>query len=409
MANLNLSVEILGEFRNLTKATGGASKELQTLNGKIAGFSNKAKTAFASIGVGLSFVAIARELSDAAKAAVEDRKSQELLEDQLRKTTDANDDQLLSVDKQITKLSIMSGVADDKLRPALSALARGTKDVTEAQDLLGLALDISAGTGKDLDTVTKALTKSLGPEGTMTALEKLVPAIKGVKDPMGELGRLFDGNAKLAGDTDPYNRMNIIFGEMQEKIGKALLPALDDFTTWLASPGGTEALTLISDAIVEILNGFKDTAAWVVANKDWLVPVVTAIGVITTGWKLAEGAVKAYMAVQAIAGALGAGGAAGAVAKTGTGAGALGVLGAAAGTAGAILMIPGSSPLPGTVPSTTKTPLVGTAPPVGNPVPSNQLPGVTVNITTPVTSSTIIKTVQGFQKATGTTLAQALK
>ena len=97
--SLVLNVEILGEFRNLTKATQGAQGQLAGMNQKIGSFSKFAKSAFASIGVGLSFAFIARELTEAAKAAVEDQKSQALLAKQLENTTGATKTQIASVEK----------------------------------------------------------------------------------------------------------------------------------------------------------------------------------------------------------------------------------------------------------------------------------------------------------------------
>lgn len=407
MANLNLSVEILGEFRNLTKATTGSQKELNTLNNKISGFSSSAKKAFASIGVGLSFAFIARELGDAAEAAIEDQKSQALLATQLKATTGANDAQIASVEKSISKWQTAAGVADDVLRPAYATLVRNTGDVTKANELMAVALDVSAGSGKSLDAVALALSKSFN--GNDAALVKLLPSVKGMKDPLTELARQFDGAAAAAANNDPINRMNIIFGEMQEKVGVALLPVLEDFSAWLASPGGTEFLEVISTAIADILTELIAVAKWAIANKDWLVPLVAGITALTTAWNIAKAAAATYAAIAGAA-ALAGGGAA---AKTGAGAGALSVLGPAAGVAGAVLMIPGSSPVPGAVPSTTKTPLVGVSPVVAPNQGNSGLPGfgapVTVNITTPVTAKTIVSTVSQFQKSTGSTLAQALR
>lgn len=397
MANLNLSVEILGEFRNLTKATDGAGKELNTLNGKISGFSSKAKSAFASIGIGLSFAFIARELGDATKAAIEDEKSQALLAEQLKKTTGATDAQIASVEKQIGKWQTAAGVADDQLRPAYANLVRNTGNVTDANNLMAIALDVSAGSGKNLDTVAMALSKSFN--GNDTALVKLLPSVKGMKDPLTELAAQFDGASAAAANNDPINRMNIIFGEMQEKVGAALLPVLEDFSTWLASPGGTEAIALISDALVTVLTDLKNIVGWVIANKDWVLPLAAGIGAITTAWNVAKGAAEAYKAAALLANAIGIGSGAAAA-----GAGAVGAAGA--GLAGAVAVGAGV----GAYQTFQNTKIERDA--WANLIldnPKNTGSPVTVNITTPVTAKTIVSTVSQFQKSTGTTLAQALK
>lgn len=403
--SLVLNVEILGEFRNLTKATQGSQSELSKLNKKITGFSSGAKKAFASIGVGLSFAFIARELTDATKAAIEDTKSQALLAKQLETSTGATKDQIAQVEKSISAMSLQAAVADDKLRPAMATLIRNTGSITESQKLMAIALDVSAGTGKDLDSVALALSKSFN--GNDAALAKLLPSVKGMKDPLGELAKQFDGASEAAAKNDPINRMNIIFGEMKEKVGMALLPVLTDFSEWLASPGGTEAIKLISDALVGVLTDIKNVAKWAVANKDWLLPLAAGIGAVTAAWKIATAGVAAYNAVAAIAAGLSAaGGVKGAAGKVSPLLPALGV----AGTVGAVLSLGGDTQ------KGTKTPLAPTS--KTSPswtggtnllTPQKTASGITINVNQAVTAKTIVDTVSAYSKSTGTSLSSLLR
>jgi hypothetical protein len=231
--SLVLNVEILGEFKKLTAATQGASKQLSGLQKGAQTISRNIGRAFATIGLGLSFAVIVNGLKDASKAAVEDAKSQELLAKALKNTTNASNAQVASVEKSISKMSLQSAIADDKLRPAFANLVRATGDITKSTELMSLALDISAGTGKDVEVVVKALSRAVGPDGTTGALERLVPAIKGANDPLAELERLFAGSAEKAAQTDPYQRLQVAFGEISESIGTILLPLLEKFATWL--------------------------------------------------------------------------------------------------------------------------------------------------------------------------------
>jgi hypothetical protein len=227
--SLVLNVEILGEFKKLTAATQGASKQLSGLQGTASKISSGIGKAFGAIGVGLSFAFIARELEQAAKAAVQDAKSQGLLATALKNTTGANNSQIASVEKAINKMSIQAAVADDQLRPAFAQLARATGDVEKSTKLMGLALDVAAGTGKSLDVVVKALSRAVGPDGTTGALERLAPAIKGASDPLAELERLFAGSAEKAANLDPYQRLNVALGEISESIGTLLIPLVEAF------------------------------------------------------------------------------------------------------------------------------------------------------------------------------------
>lgn len=227
--SLVLNVEILGEFKKLTAATQGANKQLQGMQGAAKRISSGIGKAFATIGVGLSFAFIARELEQASKAAVEDAKSQGLLATALKNTTGANNSQISSVEKAISKMSIQAAVADDNLRPAFAQLARATGDVEKSTKLMSLALDVSAGTGKSLDVVVKALSRAVGPDGTTGALERLAPAIKGASDPLAELERLFAGSAEKAANLDPYQRLNVALGEISESLGTLVVPLVEAF------------------------------------------------------------------------------------------------------------------------------------------------------------------------------------
>lgn len=416
--SLVLNVEILGEFRNLTKATQGSQSELSKLNKKITGFSNSAKTAFASIGVGLSFAFIARELGDATKAAVEDSQAQAILAKQLENTTGANANQIKSVETSISKWQTQFGVLDDQLRPAYATLIRSTGDITTSNRLMAIALDASAATGKSLESVTLAMGKSFN--GSDTALIKLMPSLKGSKDAINDLAKATAGAAETAANTDPYARMTAIFADLQEKVGMALLPALGDLSAWLASPGGTEALKLISDAIVQVLTDAMAVAKWAVANKNWLLPLATGIGVITTAWKAASAGVAAYNAVAAIAAGFSAKGSPAAATTASSALGGLGIPGLAL-SAGVGVLLAGAdlarqqAVAAGVTAKAYEVPgggFVSGRTPMAELVRRSQptsATNVTVQVNTIADAKTTIDNLAKWQKATGTTLAQALR
>lgn len=278
--SLTLNVEILGEYRKLTNATKGASKQLSGLNktaGKISGSINGA---LAAIGIGFSLSAVINGFKESTKAAIEDQKSKELLSKALEDNLKLTDAQVDSIEKFIGKTQLATSVADDKLRPAFSKLAIGTKDTTKAQELLSIALDVSAGTGKNLDTVAQAMARAL--EGNDTALARLVPSVKNAKDPMQALADTFDGAAEAAAKTDPYAQMEIIFGELQEQIGMALLPVLQDFSEWLRTPEGQEKMQDIVDGIVAIITEAGKLIDWIMEVKDSFGKLDSSVGVVGT-------------------------------------------------------------------------------------------------------------------------------
>ena len=97
--------------------------------------------------------------------------AQKALATQLKTSTGATDAQVKAVEKWITKTSLAAAVTDEKLRPALASLLRNTKDVTRAQELANIALDVATATGKDYEAVAIALGKA--ETGNYNALKKL--------------------------------------------------------------------------------------------------------------------------------------------------------------------------------------------------------------------------------------------
>jgi len=203
-----------------------ASKEFGRLGSTL-------RSTLGAIGLGVGLAALTAALKDSAKAAVEDAKSQALLAQQLKNTLGVTDDQVASVEKSISAMQMSAAVADDVLRPAFAQLVRATGDLGVATKLTQLALDVSAGTGRDLGAVSIALSRAYG--GNTAALSRLgIKAKEGVNI-FDQLATQFNGAAAAAANNDPFQRMSIILGEMQEQLGAILLPLLNDFAAFLAS------------------------------------------------------------------------------------------------------------------------------------------------------------------------------
>ncbi len=205
--SLVLGVEIIGEFKKLADATLGSQKSLTGLEKNAAKISRGINTALGAIGVGFSLNFLVNEFKDSTKAAIEDEKSKVLLTKALKDNLAVSDAQVDSIEQYIGKTQIATSITDDQLRPAFAKLAIATKDTDRAMRLMSIATDVAAGTGKNLDVVVQAMARSLA--GSDTALNRLVPSVKGAADPIAELERLFRGAAEAAADTDPYARMQL--------------------------------------------------------------------------------------------------------------------------------------------------------------------------------------------------------
>jgi len=198
-------------------------------------------------------------LVEFTKAAAEDAKSAALLAEQLRNTVGANEEMIASVEESIKQMQLSAAVADDVLRPAFGQLVRATGDVGQAQRLMQIALDVSAGTGRNLNTVTLALTKAYqGNEGALSRLG--IKAQEGA-DVFGMLEEQFAGAAETAARNDPFQRLTIIFGELQEQIGQIFLPYLNEIADYFASADFQTAFTKmgvgVGEAVRQIDNLFR--------------------------------------------------------------------------------------------------------------------------------------------------------
>jgi hypothetical protein len=230
-----LKLALLADTKNFIDGLDKADRETKTFSNKLDNALQKGAAAFLAVGAAAGAMAIKIGV-DAVKAAVEDEKSQKSLAITLRNTTKATDQQVAAVEDYIDKTARATGVADDQLRPSLDRLVRSTQDVTKAQKLQTLALDIAAGTGKDLATVSEALGKAY--DGNLGALKRIgVPLDENIvktKDfdaAVVALTQTFAGQADAAAETfaGRLARIRIAIDEAKEQLGQALLPLLERF------------------------------------------------------------------------------------------------------------------------------------------------------------------------------------
>jgi hypothetical protein len=139
------------------------------------------------------------------------------------------------VNKYIDKLSLATGIVDETLNPAFQQFLLTTRDVAKSQQLLGTALDISAGTGYDLASVTKSLSAAYG--GNKTALGKMQLGLTKAQIEANDfqtilkaLNSIFAGQAASAasGYTGQIDKLNIAIDQLKENVGKGLIEGLSD-------------------------------------------------------------------------------------------------------------------------------------------------------------------------------------
>lgn len=210
-----------------------------TYNGKALAKGQKQLTDFdkAVNKLGKTFASVfaAQKIAAFGKASVNafmaDEKAAKALETQLKNLGYGYDDK--SVEDYIAKLQKMYGVLDDQLRPAFQTLITSSGSLVQSQRALGVALDISAATGKSVEEVSSALAK--GFAGQTTALSRLGAGIDKTTLASGDMNKILDSlQQKFAGQAaarlttyaGKVDMLNVSFANSQEIIGKGLIDSL---------------------------------------------------------------------------------------------------------------------------------------------------------------------------------------
>lgn len=228
----SLTVSLFGRDVSLGKSMDNVGKSTKNAGKAFDDMAKKSAVALAALG-GMAILA--------AKNAATDAASQRVLALTLKNTANATEAQIAATEDYITKTSLAVGVADDKLRPAFARLTRSTNDVSKSQDLLNLALDISASTGKPVEDIANALGKAY--DGNTASLGRLGLGVdanilksKDFDKVFGALSTTFNGFANQEANTTEgkMRRLGIAVDELKEGFGYMLLPYLEKVTDTFA-------------------------------------------------------------------------------------------------------------------------------------------------------------------------------
>jgi hypothetical protein len=228
-----------------------AFKDADSATAKLTGSVKKLAKAF---GVTFGAAALANFGKSAVKAFAEDEAAA------VRLTQAVNNLGLGFEDTRITRfiadLEKSAAVADDVLRPAFQSLLSTTGSVTKSQDLLNLALEISAGSGVDAAEVAKDLSlaylgQSKGISKYNTGLTKTELAAAGFLTIQEKLTAQYSGQnaARLDTYAGKVSAVQIAYGNLQETVGGALIDAFAK----LAGDTTTEDLTESVDNLANSL------------------------------------------------------------------------------------------------------------------------------------------------------------
>jgi hypothetical protein len=225
MANPSVVIDIAAEYTG-KKAFDQASKSSANLEKsvkKLAGAFGLAFSAQKVIAFGKASV----------KAFIEDENAARSLSVTIKNLGLDFGDNTATVARFIDTVEKQTGVLDDELRPAMDRILRATGDVAESQELLNLALDVSAGTGKTVTQVSQSLQKAyLGQTAALgrlgVGLSKAELATGDFEDIQQKLTKLFAGQSLSAANSyaGQLGKLQVAANNAKETIGEGLVDAL---------------------------------------------------------------------------------------------------------------------------------------------------------------------------------------
>ena len=225
---------------------------------QIGGFEKSVKSLAKAFGVTFGAAALAQFGKKSVKAFAEDEAAA------VRLTKAVENLGLGFENTRITRfiadLEKSAAVADDVLRPAFQTLISTTGSFTKSQDLLNLALEISAGTGIDAAEVAKDLSlaylgQTKGIAKYNTGLSKTELTAAGFLTIQEKLTEQYSGQNATRLDTyaGKVSAVQIAYGNLQETVGGALVDAFARLAGDTTTEDLTESVDNLADSLAAVV------------------------------------------------------------------------------------------------------------------------------------------------------------
>jgi len=315
MATAAVIARIISQYSD--KGSKAAQKDMQKLTKQ---FDKFGKRALKSVGLAATATAgLAIKLGkDAVQGAMADEKQQAALAVALRNTTGATNEAIDANSRFLDSLELQVAIDNEELIPSLQKLVTATGNLSKAQQLLTLATDVSAASGKDLDTVSTALSKAY--VGNFTALRKLgIPLDEAkikAKDFLGiqqDLAEVSKGQAAAAANTfaGKLKILQLSFNQITDRVGYALIPVFEKLVERINKdvlPAFEKFIRVNQNDIVRAVEGSiklaTDFAEAMIDLSGILIDLEPLLKILGSGILAIIGYVKLFAATQALQGFL---------------------------------------------------------------------------------------------------------
>lgn len=290
MANPTVTLRFLGDTRDIEKSFRLVQTETQQTQGKLSAFGAAVKPAMIAAGAAIA-THFGRASVDAFK---ESEAAQSRLQQAFAKFSALSDTNIEALRRLNTELAKKTRFDDDATASGQAVLAQFGLTGKQLKQLTPLLQDYAARTGKDLPTAAQDLGKAILGQGR--ALKGIGLNFKDTGDKTANFTQLMDGlRQKVGGFAEKEGKtaagqaaiLGNQFGELQEKVGSVLVPAL----------------TKLADVLLTVVGFFQglpgpvQAAIGVVAG---LVVVVVAIHKAIQAWAVIQGVLNAVLAANPI-------------------------------------------------------------------------------------------------------------
>lgn len=287
------------EVALVLKAKNLASKEVDKLRGSFSNLGGTLRTLgkVGILAVLTGIAGLAAGLTEATKRAAEEQVGIRRLDAALRANVAGFNGNTDAIEKVIAKREQLA-FSDDELRSSLTFLVTKYQDVTKAQDIQSVAMDVARLKNISLEEATALVSK--GMDGNSKVLKQLgldLPATATEQERLTAIQQKAAGQAEAYGQTAAGGQkaFQIAMDDLLEDVGTAFLPIMAEFfrmltnnvipairdvigrvSDWYAQNKpmidqivhfSTEVLGFLIEVIGNVIGRLGDIINWIASNK----------------------------------------------------------------------------------------------------------------------------------------------
>lgn len=276
-----LKVKIIGDSKS-------AEAALSSLSGKTLKLGTALKAGLAAAGVAVG--ALVFQLKQAVSAAAEQEKAELTLAQAMQHHGTYTQEAFEALKQFAAERQRLTKYGDDLTLSNLRLLQTYGMDTEMMKKAMVAAQDLASAKGIDLTTAVNLLGKAYGGNTTALArhgikLDEARLKTEGFSYVLEELNKHFGGAAQAEADTytGRLEQMKNAFGDLQEVIGFAILPALKDMVTTLRDVfASLQESGVIEKIVAPLADAFSRLAPIIGNIITSVVQLVTESGIFTT-------------------------------------------------------------------------------------------------------------------------------